>query len=112
MAPYLERLLSFFDWLVETYPPTSETHRILVTTHGGPIKALIPLGLRDQRGYSCCDLKAKVPNCSVTIVEVGTSTAGTVSSFADVSWLGDVRLEMEAAGDAEAVEPNVAVNGR
>jgi broad specificity phosphatase PhoE len=115
MEPYLARLFSFWDYLLATYPPTEATQRILLVTHGGPIKTLLPRGLHAERGYTCAAISAKVPNCSVSLVRVDTPGSGHIEQFASADWLGDARLQTAASGDAEAVEPSFASqrsNGR
>jgi broad specificity phosphatase PhoE len=133
--PYVGRLLSFFDSLFapntsaadgsshdEDETQDERVRRILVVTHGGPIKTLVPALIADRgasmaphvlesnKAKGSVDKQRATANCSITTVEVeigrkargsGDTRVVTVTGYGDVNHLrrGD-RTGVEG-GDAD-----------
>lgn len=102
---YVRRLVDWFDEMLDS---TTQDRTILATTHGGPIKTLIP-ELLAQDGFSCAPSvvvtrESKVFNCSVTKVVMrkrgDPSWQGIVERYADVSFFPAPAVT-GAPGDAE-----------
>jgi broad specificity phosphatase PhoE len=127
METYVGRLLSFFDSL---FAPTTSSatngavhegerederlRRILVVTHGGPIKTLVarwgpPMTLKvseDTQAKRSAEHQRATANCSITTVEVEIGrrvgeNQMTITAYGDTSHLRRGDITGVGAGDSD-----------